>query len=72
MRNALTLQQVLQLYIAAFQHPSVRETLWRRVLNVWNHSVQQSLSAFTSERQFDVENVLHTVMHGIGVDRQSS
>ena len=40
-RSALTLQQVLQLYIAAFQHPSVRETLWRRVLNVWNHSVQQ-------------------------------
>jgi hypothetical protein len=43
-RSALTLQQVLQLYIAAFQHPSVRETPWRRVLNVWNHSVQQSVA----------------------------
>lgn len=67
LRSALTLQQVLQLYIAAFQHPSVRETLWRRVLNVWNHSVQQALSVFTAEHDFDVENVLHTVMHGLGV-----
>ena len=65
LRSALTLQQVLQLYIAAFQHPSVRETLWRRVLNVWNHSVQQALLEFTAEREFDVVNVLHTVMHGI-------
>ena len=65
-RTALTLQQVLQLYIAAFQHPSVRETLWRRVLNVWNHSVQQALQEFTARHAFDVENVLHTVMHGLG------
>lgn len=65
-RSALTLQQVLQLYIAAFQHPSVRETLWRRVLNVWNHSVQQALQEFTARHAFDVENVLHTVMHGLG------
>ena len=34
-------------------------------MNVWNHR-QQSVAFFVNEHKLDIENVLHTIMLGIG------
>ena len=62
-RNSLTPAQVLQLYICCYQHYSVREILWRKVVNVWNHSIATALKTFTAGHVFDIENVLHAIMY---------
>tara|TARA_B110001450_G_scaffold252554_1_gene274523 strand:- start:3788 stop:5260 length:1473 start_codon:yes stop_codon:yes gene_type:complete len=64
-RSNLTLSQIVQLYICAFQHPSVREQLWRRVVNVWNHSIQSAIVAFAAAHEFDLSTVLSTLMANI-------
>ena len=72
LRSTLSLAQVLQLYICAFQHVSVREILWRRVVNVWNYSIQSALASFTASHEFDLPAILHTIMSSIaGVDARA-
>lgn len=44
------------------QHYSVREYLWRRVVNVWNHSIVTTLKTFAPQHEFDVDNFLHASM----------
>ena len=62
-RKSLTPAQVLQLYICCYQHYSVREHLWRRVVNVWNHSIATALKTFGAQHEFDADNVLHAIMY---------
>ena len=62
-RMALNLANILQLYIAAYQHESIREKCWRSIVNVWNHTIETSLERFCNTHEFDVHPVLQSIMH---------
>ena len=41
-RKALSLAQIVQLYVCCFQHESIRDKCWKSVLPVLNHSIQNA------------------------------
>tara|TARA_Y100000389_G_scaffold17367_2_gene15202 strand:- start:4123 stop:5562 length:1440 start_codon:yes stop_codon:yes gene_type:complete len=62
-RLSLNLAQVLQLYIAAFQHDSIRQSCWKAVINVWNHTIETDLAQFRETHAFDVQPVIEAIVH---------
>ena len=69
-RETLSLVQVLQLYIACFQHESVWKELWRHVLHpapVMNHTIASDCAAFRAANEYEVtavaENLLRSLVH---------
>jgi len=65
-RAQLTLANVLQLYIAAFQHESVRERCWRAVTNSWNFTIKSGVERFIEKNKFEIETVVRTLLRSIG------
>ena len=65
-RAQLTLANVLQLYIAAHQHESVRERCWRAVTNSWNFTIKSSIDTFIRNNTFEVGAVVRTLLGSIG------
>lgn len=63
MQSEISLVQALQLYIIAFQHPSVMTGLWKRVAPMMNHSVRHALEKFCRENDFEIGPVLHNLVH---------
>jgi hypothetical protein len=62
-RLSLNLAQVLQLYVATFQHESIRQSCWKAVINVWNHTIETDLAQFRETHTFDVKPVLEAIVH---------
>ena len=62
-RLSLNLAQVLQLYVAAFQHQSIRQSCWKAVINVWNHTIEIDLAHFRETHEFDVKPVIEAIVH---------
>ena len=61
-RLSLTLAQILQLYVACFQHDSIRIACWKFVVNTWNHTIERDLERFRLKEEFDIAPVLETVV----------
>ena len=61
-RLSLTLAQILQLYVACFQHESIRIVCWKFVVNTWNHTIERDLERFRLKEEFDIAPVLETVV----------
>lgn len=64
-RSNLTLGQVVQLYVSCFQHRSVREEVWRGVVNVWNHSVASACQEFGERERYHIEPVVSMMVDAI-------
>lgn len=62
-RLALNLAQVLQLYVAAYQHESIRERCWKSVVNIWNHTIETDIARFRDTHAFDVVPVVEAIVH---------
>lgn len=62
MVNELTLAQIMQLYVVAYQHPSIVEILWKSIVPVYNHTIIKSIENFTARKQFEVEVVLENLL----------
>jgi hypothetical protein len=54
---------VLQLYVACWQHPSIREHCWRAILPVYNFAITSRLDEFRSKYPFEQLSVLQTLLH---------
>jgi hypothetical protein len=61
-RIAITLPQVLQLYVASFQHKSIRQRCWCAVIDTWNHTIVDALKRFHENHNFAVSKVIDTVI----------
>lgn len=61
-RQALTLSQVAQLYICAFQHDSVWEECWRSVVNVMNHTIITARTKFKGAHVYDTRGVCTNII----------
>ena len=54
---------VLQLYVACWQHPSIREQCWRAILPVYNFAITARLEEFRSRYPYEQLSVLQTLLH---------
>lgn len=61
-RLTITLPQVLQLYVAGFQHESIRRRCWCGIVDTWNHTIQDALRRFHEEHRFRAAEVIDTVV----------
>ncbi len=67
-RDKLSLVQVLQLYIACFQHESVWKELWRHVLEpaqVMNHTIASDCAAFRSANEYEATAVAENLVRSL-------
>ena len=62
-REALTLVQVFQLYVIAFQHESIRNELWKRFCPVSNHTTVCSITEFERTNVCEIQAVLVNLAH---------
>tara|TARA_B100000902_G_scaffold371766_1_gene398172 strand:+ start:202 stop:1605 length:1404 start_codon:yes stop_codon:yes gene_type:complete len=61
MRQELHLTQVLQLYIACFQHESVWEQCWKHILPVMNHTISAACKEFRAKYPYEVTEVVQNL-----------
>ena len=61
-RLTITLPQVLQLYVAGFQHESIRRRCWCGIVDTWNHTIQDALRRFHEAHRFRAAEVIDTVV----------
>jgi hypothetical protein len=59
----LTLPVVLQLYVACWQHPSIREECWRSVIEISNFAIKARCEEFRKEHAYEQLSVLQTILH---------
>lgn len=67
-RANLSLCGVVQLYVASYQHDSIREQCWKAVCSVWNHTMQCACEQFRQKYTYDLEGVLRNVFFCVGHD----
>jgi hypothetical protein len=67
-REKLSLVQVLQLYIACYQHESVWKELWRHVLEpapVMNHTIASDCAAFRAAHAYEATAVAENLVRSL-------
>jgi hypothetical protein len=67
-REKLSLVQVLQLYIACYQHESVWKEVWRHVLEpapVMNHTITTDCAAFRAANAFEATAVAENLIRSL-------
>jgi len=62
LRKTLSMAQILQLYIACFQHPTIQEHCWRGVLPVWNYTIRDSCERFVRNNTYEIDAVLDSII----------
>ena len=60
-RQKLHLTQVLQLYIACFQHDSVWERCWKNILPIMNHTISCACEKFRANYTYDLSSVIKNI-----------
>lgn len=61
-RKALSLAQIVQLYVCCFQHESIRDKCWKSVLPVLNHSIQNACVKFRAAYPYEIQSVIRTAI----------
>ena len=61
-RNNLTQTTILQLYVATWQHESIREQCWQSIIGVYNYTISSSCETFRKNNIYEVEAVLHSLV----------
>lgn len=62
-RQTLTLPVVLQLYVACWQHPSIREQCWRSIIPVSNFAITSRCNEFRHKYAYEQASVLQTLLY---------
>ena len=68
LRHSLTLTQILQLYIACFQHSSIWEEVWTNIIPVMNHTIKTSCEQFRNTHEFDLHAVGKNLVESLFLD----
>ena len=61
-RNNLTQTTILQLYVATWQHESIREQCWQSIIGVYNYTISSSCDTFRKNNVYEFEPVLHSLV----------
>lgn len=61
-RKTLSMAQILQLYVACYQHQSVQEKCWRGVMPVWNFTIRDSCERFARQHEYELDAVLDSIL----------
>jgi len=62
-RMALSLAQIVQLYICCFQHSSVFEHVWKQVMPIMNHTITTSCEKFQAKQTYNSNAVVRTLIN---------
>jgi hypothetical protein len=64
-RQALSIVQVLQLYIASMQHQSISWVCWRAILPTVNHTIMDNVTSFVNnpKNAYDVDSIVLNLLH---------
>jgi hypothetical protein len=62
-RSKLTPSVVLQLYVACWQHPSIREQCWRSIINVSNFAITTNCEEFRKKYKYEQLSVIQTLVY---------
>jgi len=62
-RAKLTPSVVLQLYVACWQHHSIREQCWRSIINVSNYSITTNCEEFRKKYKYEQASVMQTLLY---------
>jgi hypothetical protein len=62
-RKTLTLPVVLQLYVACWQHPSIREQCWRAIIPVFNFAITSRCDEFRQKYAYEQLSVIQTLLY---------
>jgi hypothetical protein len=62
-RQTLTLPVVFQLYVACWQHPSIREQCWRSIIPVSNFAITSRCNEFRQKYAYEQLSVLQTLLY---------
>jgi hypothetical protein len=69
MRQSISLVQILQLYIAVFQHESIWKECWKHILDVMNHTIMTDVKRFREGNQFEIDAVVKNLVHSLVEDQ---
>jgi hypothetical protein len=61
-REKLTRAVVLQLYVATWQHESIREQCWQSIVGAYNYTISSSCELFRKKNAYEYEAVLHSLV----------
>ena len=61
-REKLTRAVVLQLYVATWQHESIREQCWQSIVGAYNYTIASSCELFRKKNAYEHEAVLHSLV----------
>lgn len=61
-REKLTRAVVLQLYVATWQHDSIREQCWQSIVGAYNYTIHSSCELFRKKNTYEYEAVLHSLV----------
>ncbi len=59
----MTLSQILQLYVAAYQNPAIWKDLWRQLVGVISVQIIRDLDQFVTNHEFDHEAVMGFIIN---------
>ena len=61
-RQSLSQAEILQLYIACFQHSSIWEECWKRIVPTLNFTIRSSCAAFRENFPYEVDKVVQNLI----------
>ena len=61
-RKTLTLPIVLQLYVACFQHSSIRDEIWKSIVPTLNYAITSRCEEFRKKYEYEFPSVMETLM----------
>ena len=62
-RKRLTLSVVLQLYVACWQHQSIREHCWRAIIPCYNFAITSRCDEFRLKYPYEQQSVIETLFY---------
>jgi hypothetical protein len=64
-RQSLTIVQILQLYIAIFQHDTIWKDCWNHILPFMNHTITTDVKRFKEQFPYDINSVVENLVHSL-------
>jgi hypothetical protein len=64
-RQTLSLVQILQLYIAIFQHETIWKDCWKHILPFMNHTIMTDVKRFKEQFHYDINAVVENLVHSL-------
>jgi hypothetical protein len=61
-RKTLTLPTVLQLYVACWQHASIRDEVWKSIVPTLNYAITSRCEEFRKKHEYEFPGVMETLM----------